>query len=691
MSASTPGRYRSRLFNFINHHSRRLLDRGERAIRHLKVAAVWGTQILLYPIYMVVQTSLTAGRQLSAEAKTGWTRLKALTQSQPPEPPPAVDTPIQRVLKEVETLQFTSCTILNRAVKTAATQTKPAFAGSPILVPLVREGGLGLSSCEFDSPRFIGIEPNKITDTPNLDISSSSRVEIQGVATLLPTRTLVLVSITNEILDILTPEQQQKLAARISWELATLYRQWRLVDNLKTSRVQRQLSHLAKPSLFLPLRLFWQLMAWVQTSPVAIAINLFGESTLSDDQELMPAIASPTEIPQNFAYSWLKRFAPGGTLAAIDDTIAQWESHPLQTSNHVAIALRHRSQSLLQTFKTSFITPRQPTDPTQTSASHPFWLVGLIYAAIDYFFGQGSSHPFHHQDTTSVNPTEDINQRFANSTTSVTLPGTEFTYKTEPDPWLTWDDLFGCPNPTSTPNSAVTNFMGLKENVQSTFPQLSPGFTVKKMAIRNNPIGAILQRFGFYKQAETLRVTAQEQPNSQQQSVRFGQSIEAKLLRCIPLLNLTENVDRNHNPLTHTQTQTVNYSTPLFYPIALQSSEISTLENNCKTGTVVKVFPATLSEQSPTSLPEPLPSYSSLPLSFDSALSSPSEHPISYAHNHDIEPAPDWIETEAISTGYVKHPLEEILEWLDVKMLWLEEVTIKAWQWMRQFFAKDNG
>jgi hypothetical protein len=80
-----------------------------------------------------------------------------------------------------------------------------------------------------------------------------------------------------------------------------------------------------------------------------------------------------------------------------------------------------------------------------------------------------------------------------------------------------------------------------------------------------------------------------------------------------------------------------------------------------------------------------------LPLSFHSALSSPSEHPISYAHNHDIEPTPDWIETEAISTGYVKHPLEQILEWLDVGMLLLEEVTIKAWQWMRQFFTKDNG
>ncbi|MEQ8957010.1 MAG: hypothetical protein RLP02_03660 [Coleofasciculus sp. C2-GNP5-27] len=667
MSASTPGRYRSRLFNLINHHSRRLIDRGERAIRHLKVAAVWGTQILLYPIYMVVQASLTAGRQLSAEAKTGWIRLKALTQSQPPEQPPAVDTPIQRVLKEVEILPLPEPSQWKR------------------LQPV----GDQESQTTFSTRR---LKPQLHKQNLPTQVSQSSRVEIQGVATLLATQTLVLVSVANEILDILTPEQQHKLAARISWELANLYRQWRLVDNVKASRVQRQLSHLAKPSLFLPVRLFWQLMAWVQTSPVAIAINLFGESTLVPVRD--SAFSEPvshTEIPQNLASSWLERLTPGGTLAAIDDTIAQWESHPLQTSNHVAIALRHRSQSLLQTFKTSFITPRQSTDPTQTSASHPFWLIGLIYAAINYFFGQRSSHPFHHQDTTSVNPTEDINQRFANSTTPVTLPGTEFTYKTESDPWLTWDDLFGNSDPTFTPNSAVTSFMGLQGNVQPTLPQRFPGFTVKKMAIRNNAIAAILKRFGFYKQAGTLRVTEPKKTKVQQQSIRFLQSIQSKLLRWIPLLNLTENVDLNHNQLTHPPTQIVNYFPPLFYPIALQIQGVSTLENNLKPGTVVKVFQATLSEQSTTSLPDSLPSYSSLPLSFHSALSSPSEQPISYAHNHDIKPTPDWIETEAIPTGYVKHPLEQILEWLDVGMLWLEEVTIKAWQWMRQFFTKDNG
>ena len=48
-----------------------------------------------------------------------------------------------------------------------------------------------------------------------------------------------------------------------------------------------------------------------------------------------------------------------------------------------------------------------------------------------------------------------------------------------------------------------------------------------------------------------------------------------------------------------------------------------------------------------------------------------------------IEPAPEWIETRAAAMGYVKHPLEQLLEWLDRAMLWLEEVLMIAWQWVR--------
>jgi len=42
-----------------------------------------------------------------------------------------------------------------------------------------------------------------------------------------------------------------------------------------------------------------------------------------------------------------------------------------------------------------------------------------------------------------------------------------------------------------------------------------------------------------------------------------------------------------------------------------------------------------------------------------------------------------WIETEATLVGYVKHPLEQVLEWLDSGMVWIEETLAKVWNWLR--------
>lgn len=55
---------------------------------------------------------------------------------------------------------------------------------------------------------------------------------VQGIATLLQPRRLVLVTNTNQILDILTPAQQRQLQWRIVWELATYYRQVRIIRQL---------------------------------------------------------------------------------------------------------------------------------------------------------------------------------------------------------------------------------------------------------------------------------------------------------------------------------------------------------------------------------------------------------------------------------------------------------------------------
>ncbi|AFZ16944.1 CHAT domain-containing protein [Allocoleopsis franciscana] len=53
-------------------------------------------------------------------------------------------------------LKLISCNLLNRAVETAATQTKPAYAGFTTLdFPLVRAGGLRFYSREFHSPELV--------------------------------------------------------------------------------------------------------------------------------------------------------------------------------------------------------------------------------------------------------------------------------------------------------------------------------------------------------------------------------------------------------------------------------------------------------------------------------------------------------------------------------------------------------
>ncbi|XTZ12352.1 MAG: hypothetical protein ACP8RL_01070 [cyanobacterium endosymbiont of Rhopalodia inflata] len=45
---------------------------------------------------------------------------------------------------------------------------------------------------------------------------------------------------------------------------------------------------------------------------------------------------------------------------------------------------------------------------------------------------------------------------------------------------------------------------------------------------------------------------------------------------------------------------------------------------------------------------------------------------------------PNWIETEAKSTGYVKHPLENILGWLDMIISWIERLVSKLWEALRK-------
>ena len=230
---SSSGRFQSHLFNFVSKQARKIADQTKKVVRHLKVATIWGTQILLYPIYVLVQSTRLIGQQIGQTVRRSRLHLSKVSDPSPTSEFLTVDTPIQRVL-------------------TAA-----------------QESWL-LTSAESTDPESV---------QSLAQISASSLAKIQGIASLIPTRKLVLVTIANQIMDVLTIEQQDHLSQRIIWEVANYWRYWR-----------RHYIAQAHPTLLLPLedrstllppvRVFRQLMAWMQSGSIAIAANLFQESAL---------------------------------------------------------------------------------------------------------------------------------------------------------------------------------------------------------------------------------------------------------------------------------------------------------------------------------------------------------------------------------------------------------------------------
>lgn len=76
------------------------------------------------------------------------------------------------------------------------------------------------------------------------------------------------------------------------------------------------------------------------------------------------------------------------------------------------------------------------------------------------------------------------------------------------------------------------------------------------------------------------------------------------------------------------------------------------------------------------------------PASRTTAIASP---PPSHSHRQ-VEAQPDWLETPARAIGYVKHPLQHLLEGLDRLMVAVETAALKIWSWLREsgYFDQFN-
>ncbi|MFE1748621.1 hypothetical protein [Coleofasciculus sp. H7-2] len=683
MSSPPNGRYKSQLFNFLSRKSRRLKDESDRALRKLKVAAVWGAQILLYPVYLLAQTSQLAGRQLQQATKekpqlqTSGKKDRAKRPDSPPTPPPA-DTPIQQVLRAIAG-QEESELVLNSAANSVGVSTNKAgfFNQVADAITFVSTTYFGFkffnhnsaSGSSHSSSSNLTLHPLNLPETvvvqtlqpkeaaegtrsgQSLAAALHNQIVVRGVATQLATRSVVLVTAENQILDILTPQQQQKLQQRIRWELANYWRQWRLAQASAKGIVAQLRPPVNQRHLLPPVRLFWGVMAWVQKGPVAIAANLFQESTLvrwqetREDEEMGTGFSASGEgIGSIPPFRKNKALHPSSSLLLqplifLDRTLVAIEVRQkdfLAKLTPRSGEIKAIERSPLQRIQAVFSQPmQQPASADVNAQAHTqaHNIQALIQAAIDYFFGRRdgklSWESTPEIDSDSHSQTNQISGGASASLASAQRHNPELTATGIADPWLTMNDLFGESDaPTASKQPAPT----------------APNRPLPRVAGKEQP--------SAHLPGKKTRIAL---PGASQQAYPAGDS----LWKSIKLrLSFKQTILTPRKPTAPEQMAARPTQTP------------STTKKSRKKDISGKITKAPAFQTPRVEAEEALPSSSS-------AIAQ--NNRTSFATH-----SPDWIEAEVTPSGYVKHPLEYLLEWLDKAMLWLENLLVKVWRWVKR-------
>ncbi|MEH2422823.1 MAG: hypothetical protein V7K48_18475 [Nostoc sp.] len=549
MSSGSSGRYQSRLFNFVHQQSRRVTQQWEHTFRHLQVATKWGVELLLYPVYLLFQSSESSGKTLHAKEPQTRLKLQPNDTNFQPETLPNVDSPIQHVLEAVNYLSS------DEPASTFAKTSEP-------FNPLAFLGVFRLKFVDNNSTNHVNLTQSlNITENKagslnpsQLDNALKQHLPIvRGIATNLMNRNLVLVTADNEILNILTPQQQAKLEDQIINEVARYWQYWRLIKAKKETELLPQIE------------------------------RLLAKLTDGNTSEI-PVLAEgiPKDLPNT------DRF-----LAFLDTAVAKLESNAL-------VPVQERSQEIAQVAQTQlniFLYGKEQLAAKGKIATtadgletHTLNLQALIEAALNYFFGVGSRKTLEPTTSDQRLPGKLLSSRPKKALSkSRQLENQDLTS----DPWLTWNDLFG-------DTEIVTD---------------------KPVTLSGKTNSAL---------ASSLSVRHSPQKNLTVQQPKVGSGL---VQRKQPTNNLTSSQKISGKIASAKQTQ----------------ARISQAKSESRKGEI-------LQQQ--------------------------------FHQSSQVEAQPDWIETKATSTGYEKHPLEQLLEWLDYVMLWLEERFVNIFQSLRQLWQR---
>jgi hypothetical protein len=390
MPSASSNRYQSRLFNFVHRQSRRLGDRLDSTFRHLQVATKGSLQALLYSVVILLQQAVeSVGKQLHPQAPQSRLQLQTNNTPSQPETPPAADTPIQRVLEAVSEVED-------------SLETKRLLGDTEN----VSKNILGFWWFKFfpNQPSASSLTSSStVTDIPKRHLTT-----VRGIASQLENRNLVLVTAENEILDILTRQQQEKLQDRIIGEVADYWHSWQLATVKKETEVLPEIERLL--------------------------------TKLTGNANKTPALPEETET-QALVKS-------DEVLAFLDASVAKLESNALTPLSRATLTVQQRSQEIIKVAQTQldiFLYGKELTVRGEEIQSDRLRIKAIIEAAVNYFFGQRSGKKL------------DASPPASNVSQALPISRQSQNQDLVADPWLSWDDLFGDFEPVQEEVAQTTN------------------------------------------------------------------------------------------------------------------------------------------------------------------------------------------------------------------------------------------
>ncbi|MEG4218335.1 hypothetical protein QUA27_23935 [Microcoleus sp. Pol14C6] len=642
MSNGYYGPYQSRLLNFISKQSRQVADNCDRTWRQIKEATLTATQILLYPAYLLVQSSRLLGRQLrESSQKVDLPELQEFGGDENPDG--------QQNWYQGETSDESSIAEILHLAENLLTssQTAKTLATFPLLINQGNTASNLHPAITF-SGQLTKHQTTAVLELPLAKTGLKPQPKVEGIASFIPARTLVLVGKENQILDILTPEQQELLEGRITWEVANCGPERREITQ-KELKFNLGLESAAKKAQLPPVRRFWELMAWLQTSPVALKRNQFGESILAVKKAIdrnsilvqkaraqieaktpQQSIAASNSIDHNtpkletnFNSKFDRPPSPLSFVTLLDRAAVNIEELTLPPSAKTIAAPTEAPGVKINTSGTDANVDLSARDILEKYARN---IEQMIWSSVDHLLGKETAASDNTEKAVAIQYSLKQRREQENTQKSPEVDR----------PWLNWQDLFGEAAPQHlTDGSSEPHAAQSSAKVKEKIAELGEVPEGRSTAVSISPYPEALHGLlGQLKQSLLVAKSPTSQPQTASDLAVTQKNSSALAAESTPGRAPETQVPKNTNPNT-----AQNHQSPA--AITAQTSRYTP---------ATPTTPAAAEPKNPSA-------------------GVPSDG--------------DYLETKAESMGYIKHPLEQVLEWLDRVMLQLENIAEQLWNWAK--------